>query len=42
MPGKKIIQDNSASMVSINSREDVNLHFLPTHPSPFFFLKEIK
>lgn len=29
VPGKKIIPDNSASVVSINSREDIDLNFLP-------------
>lgn len=40
MPGEKIIPDSSASAVSINSREDGDLNFLP--PFFFFFLKEIK
>lgn len=41
---KIIIQDNSASALSINSREDVGLNFLPPSPFLFFFfnLKEIK
>lgn len=29
VPGKKIVPDNSASVVSINSREDVDPHCLP-------------